>query len=179
METYVTGVSPCKIYVIHRDFPLPYHAYSRIAASYSRAAAHIGKCAEVETALFQNQEKWEADGKVKAIVASVLTPSEMKRVQTLVNSKILEPLIDRDRQLGLSLPVRGTPTMVIHTHDGKSYTVSGMVSYEILKTFLDELIDESSSARLSSPAWSIVRRQPKKPNSNWESWKPNGKPILV
>jgi protein-disulfide isomerase len=35
-------VSSGKVYLIERDFPLPMHAYSRVAASYSRAAAHIG-----------------------------------------------------------------------------------------------------------------------------------------
>lgn len=140
METYVTGATPCKIYVIHRDFAWPYHAYSRIAASYSRAAAHVGKCGEVEAALFQNQAKWEADGDVKGTVASVLTPGEMKKVQALVDAKILEPLIDRDKQLGINLPVGVTPTMVFHTRDGKSYPVAGMVSYDVLRNFLDQLI---------------------------------------
>ena len=51
--------------MVHRDFPLPMHAYSRVAANYSRAAAHIGKNDVVEEALFQNQEKWEANGDVK------------------------------------------------------------------------------------------------------------------
>jgi protein-disulfide isomerase len=144
MDTYVSNTTACKIYVVHRDFPLPYHAYARTAASYSRAAAHIGKCAEVETALFQNQEKWEANGDVKAIVAAVLAPGEMKRVQTLVDSRTLEPLIDRDTQLGLTLPVHATPTMVIHTCDGHTYPISGMVSYDVLNTFLDKLTRESS-----------------------------------
>jgi len=71
-------------YLVHRDFPLPMHAHSRVAASYSRAAAHIGKCEPVEQALFQNQEKWEANGDVKGTVASVLSPAEMKKVQAIV-----------------------------------------------------------------------------------------------
>ena len=129
-----------KIYIVHRDFPLPMHAYSRVAASYSRAAAHIGKCEAVEQVLFQNQEKWETNGDVKGIVASVLTPSEMKKVQALVDGKTLEPLIDKDRQLGLSVPVNQTPTSVIHTKDGQSYPVVGFVSFDVLKTLLDQLV---------------------------------------
>lgn len=140
MDNYVTGTRPCKVYIVHRDFLLPYHAYSRVAANYARAAAHIGRCQEVETALFQNQERWEANGDVKGAVASVLSPAEMKHVQALVESKALEPLIDRDQQLGLALPVQATPTMVFHTREGKSYPVSGMVSYDVLKNFLDRLM---------------------------------------
>lgn len=140
MDNYVTGATPCKVYIVHRDFLLPYHAYSRVAANYARAAAHIGRCQEVERALFQNQESWESNGDIKGTVASVLSPTEMKQVQALVASKALEPLIDRDQQLGLALPVWATPTMVFHTRDGKSYPVSGMVSYDVLKNFLDQLI---------------------------------------
>jgi protein-disulfide isomerase len=137
MDNYVnTG----KIYIVHRDFPLPMHAYSRVAASYSRAAAHIGKCEAVEEVLFQNQAKWETNGDVKSIVASVLTPAEMKKVQTLVEGKTLEPLIDKDRQLGLSVPVNQTPTSIIHTKDGQSYPVVGFVSFDVLKTLLDQLV---------------------------------------
>jgi protein-disulfide isomerase len=132
-------VNTGKIYLVHRDFPLPMHAYSRIAASYSRAACHIGKCEEVEQALFQNQEKWEANGDLKGTVAAVLSPADMKKVQALVDSKSLEPLIDKDRQLGMGVPVNQTPTSIIHTKDGQSYPVVGYVSFDVLKTLLDQV----------------------------------------
>ncbi len=136
MENYVnTG----KIYLVHRDFPLPMHAYSRVAASYSRAAAHIGKCEPVEQALFQNQEKWETNGDVKGIVASVLSPAEMKKVQAIVDAKTLEPMIEKDKQLGLTLPVTQTPTSVFHSK-GQSYPYAGTLSYDVLKDFLDQLV---------------------------------------
>jgi protein-disulfide isomerase len=143
MENYVTGVNPCKVYIVHRDFTWPYHAYARVAANYSRAAAHIGKCQEVEEALFANQQKWESSGDVKGTVASVLSPAEMKTVERLVESKALEPLIERDQQLGLALPVRGTPTLVVHGRDGQVYPVIGIVSYDALKGFIDRLLRQS------------------------------------
>ena len=40
MDNYV---STGKVYLIHRDFPLPMHAHSVVAARYGRAAAQIGK----------------------------------------------------------------------------------------------------------------------------------------
>jgi protein-disulfide isomerase len=136
MENYVnTG----KIYLIHRDFPLPMHAYSRVAASYSRAAAHIGKCEPVEQALFQNQEKWEANGDVKGTVAAVLSPAEMKKVQAIVDAKTLEPLIEKDKQIGQALPVTQTPTTVFHAK-GATYPYAGTLSYEVMKDFLDQLV---------------------------------------
>src|SRR5579872_680384 len=76
MDSYVnTG----KVYLMHRDFPLPMHAHSKVAAQYSRAAAQIGKLEAVEEVLFQNQEKWEASGDVDGTVAKALSPAEMTK----------------------------------------------------------------------------------------------------
>src|SRR5579883_1487945 len=70
MDNYVnTG----KVYLIHRDFPLQMHAYSKVAAEYARAAAEIGKVEQVEQILFQTQDKWEQSGDVDGTVASVLS----------------------------------------------------------------------------------------------------------
>jgi protein-disulfide isomerase len=137
MSDYVnTG----KIYLVHRDFPLPMHAYSRVAASYSRAAAHIGKDEVVEVALFQNQEKWESDGKVAETVASVLTPAEMRKVQAIVESRALDPLIEKDKQLAQGYAINQTPTTWLHTKGGQAFPVVGFVNYDVLKTFLDQLV---------------------------------------
>ena len=137
MDNYVnTG----KVYLIHRDFPLPMHAHSRVAANYSRAAAHIGRGEEVEQAIFQNQEKWEMTGDVAGTVAAALTPAEMKKVQAFVEAKTYDPLVEKDRQLGLLIPVNQTPYTVLHTKSGQTFPVVGFVSYDVLKTFLDQLV---------------------------------------
>ena len=137
MDNYV---STGKVYLIHRDFPLPMHAYSRVAASYSRAAAHIGRCDEVEQALFQKQEKWEMNGDIAGTVAAALSPAEMKKVQALVDARTFEPLIEKDTQLGRLVSVNQTPYSVLHTKTGQTFPVVGFVSYDILKTFLDQLV---------------------------------------
>lgn len=133
-------VNEGKVYLIHRDFPLPMHAYSMVAANYGRAACHVGKCEAVEHILFQNQEQWEANGDVKGTVASVLTPAEMKKVQALVDGKTLQPLIDKDKQIGQAYVVNQTPTTIIHSKNGQSFPVVGFVSYDVLKSFLDQLV---------------------------------------
>jgi len=137
MDNYVNNG---KVFLIHRDFPLPMHAYSRVAASYSRAAAHIGKCDEVEQALFRNQEKWEMTGDVVGTVAAALSPAEMKKVQALVDAKTFEPLIEKDKQMGQMVPVNQTPYTVLHTKSGQTFPVVGFVSYDVLKSFLDQLV---------------------------------------
>jgi protein-disulfide isomerase len=129
-----------KVYIVHRDFPLQQHAYSRVAANYARAAAHIGRDDAVELVLFQNQEKWEANGDVKGTLASVLSPAEMKKVDALVDSKTLDQLVEKDRQLGVTAAVNQTPTSVIHGKNGQVFPVVGFVSYENFKAFLDQLL---------------------------------------
>jgi protein-disulfide isomerase len=136
MDNYV---STGKVYLVHRDFPLAMHAHSRVAARYARAAAQLGKIEPVEQALFQNQEKWEQTGDVDGTVAAVLTPSEMAKVRALVKGGTLDAAIDKDFALGQMYRVNQTPTTVFHSN-GQTYPYAGVMSYDILKTFLDQLL---------------------------------------
>jgi protein-disulfide isomerase len=131
-------VSTGKVYLIHRDFPLPMHAHSQVAAQYSRAAAHIGKFEMVEQALFDNQEKWEQTGDVDGTVASVLSSAEMTKVRALVKGGTLNPLIQKDLALGKLYNVNQTPTTVFHAK-GQTYPYAGVMTYDILRNFLDQL----------------------------------------
>jgi len=139
MDNYV---STGKVYFIHRDYPLPMHAYSRIAARYGRAAAEIGKFETVEKVLFENQEKWEQTGDVDGTVASVLSPAEMAKVRALVKGGTLDPLIDKDYALGQGYRVNQTPTTVFHCK-GQTYPYAGVMTYATLKQFLDQLLSQS------------------------------------
>jgi protein-disulfide isomerase len=138
MDDYV---SSGKVYLIHRDFPLPMHAHSRVAARYARAAAQIGKVEPVEQALFQNQEKWEQNGDVDGTVAAVLSPAEMTKIRALVKGGTLDIAIDKDYALGQTYRVNQTPTTVFHCK-GQTYPYSGVMTYDILKQFLDQLLSQ-------------------------------------
>jgi protein-disulfide isomerase len=137
MDNYVnTG----KVYLIHRDFPLPMHAHSKVAAQYSRAAAQIGKLEAVEDVLFQNQEKWEASGDVDGTVATVLSATEIAKVRALVKSGSVDASIAKDQALGNNTyRVNQTPTTIFHAN-GQTFPYAGVVSWEILKQFLDQLL---------------------------------------
>jgi len=139
MDNYV---STGRVYLIHRDFPLAMHAYSRVAARYARAAAEIGKIEPVEQALFQNQEKWEQSGDVDGTVASVLTPAEMNKVRALVKGGTLDALIDKDFALGQMYRVSETPTTIFHCK-GQTYPYKGVIPYEMMKQFLEQLLSQS------------------------------------
>jgi protein-disulfide isomerase len=138
MDSYV---SSDKVYLIHRDFPLPMHAYSKVAASYARAAAEIGKIEPVEKVLFETQDKWEQTGDVDGTVASVLSAAEMNKVRALVKGGTLEPLIQKDMQLGTMYRVNQTPTTVFH-FKGQTYPYSGVMSWDGLRQFLDQLLSQ-------------------------------------
>lgn len=138
MDNYV---STGKVYLIHRDFPLPMHAHSKVAAQYSRAAAQIGKLEPVEDVLFQNQEKWEQTGDVDGTVASVLSPSEMAKLRALVKSGTLDAAIAKDQALGQSYHVNQTPTTIFHAN-GQTFPYAGIMNWEILKQFLDQLLSQ-------------------------------------
>lgn len=138
MENYVeTG----KVYLVDRDFPLPAHAYSRLAAQYANAAFRIGKFEKVEDALFANQETWERTGNVDGTVAAVLTPAEMAKVRQLLKTPEVEAAINRDVGLAQANRINQTPTMII-TCKGQTYPVTGVVSFTILRQFFDQLLSQ-------------------------------------
>lgn len=138
MDNYVNSG---KVFLIHRDFPLPMHAHSRVAAQYARAAAQIGKFETVQEALFQNQEKWEQTGDVDGAVAAVLSSAEMTKVRGLAKSDAVNAMIERDVAAGRGYNVNQTPTTIFHAK-GQTYPFGGGMSYEILKGFLDQLINQ-------------------------------------
>ncbi len=138
MDNYVnTG----KVYLIHRDFPLPMHAHSKVAAQYSRAAAQIGKLEPVEEVLFDNQEKWEQTGDVDGTVGTVLSASEMAKVRALVKAGTLDAAIAKDQALGQGYRVNQTPTTIFHAN-GQTFPYAGVMNWEILKQFLDQLLSQ-------------------------------------
>jgi protein-disulfide isomerase len=132
-------VSMGKVYLIHRYFPLPVHAYSRVAANYACAAQRIGKYEQVANALFANQVVWSANGNVDETACRVLTADESKKVRALIKDPGVAAEIEQDLVLGQKAIVRQTPTMVV-THRLKQYPLSGFQNYDLLRRFLDELL---------------------------------------
>lgn len=134
-------VSAGKVYLIHRDFPLPIHQHSRVAARYENAAAMINRMEKVVSVLFEKQATWSVDGNVDGTVASVLSPAEIRQVRALVNGSTLDAGIDSDVALGNQYRVTQTPTTII-TYKGQDYPVVGVVSYSMMKTFLEQLLHQ-------------------------------------
>lgn len=130
-----------KVYLIHREFPLPMHAYAREAAGYACAAARVGKYDQVADALFATQEVWSKDGKLEEALKRALTPAEIAKVRTMAKAPDIAAEVERDTQKGKDARLTQTPTMIV-THKSKTYPVSGVVSYPIMRRFLDQLLSQ-------------------------------------
>jgi protein-disulfide isomerase len=157
-----TYVASGKVYLIHRDFPLPHpdHRFNWDAARWVNAAAEIGKFEEVEAALYDNQVAWSADGNIEKYVAGALSPADFKRVQKLVtgcltqtpgnvrpavqngNACSLDTYINQDIALGKQIPLQATPTYVFTAKGQRLPAGSGPVTWPILKQFLDSLLTQ-------------------------------------
>ena len=132
-------VAAGKVYLVHHDFPLPMHQYSRQAAEYVDAAAVVGRFARVEQALFLHQAEWAVNGKIQPFVAAVLSPAKWKQVQALAATAEIKAAVQRDVELGQQLNVNETPTMFI-TYKGQRTPIVGDVSYPILRRYLAALL---------------------------------------
>ena len=128
-----------KIRLVHHDFPLPQHKYARPAAILAAAADRLGKYDAVADALFHQQESWGQTGNVDAVVDSVLTPEERKKLREIAKDPAILANIERDIQLGERMQVGSTPTMIV-THDGKPNPVVGVVSYPVFSKYLNTIV---------------------------------------
>ena len=159
------SVAGGQVYFVHRDFPLPMHPYSYMAARWSNAAAKIGKFEVVDGALFDNQAVWSADGNIEKFVAAAVGPADFKRIKKLMegcdvnphlgvkpaafnnsgqadHGCLLDTYIEQDKQLAKQIPVTQTPTSVI-TYKGQRYpAMPGFVTWPILKQFFDSLMKQ-------------------------------------
>ncbi len=131
-------VASGKVYLVYRDFPLPMHKYSRQAAGYACAAAHIGLYQPVADALFKNQASWAETGKVWETVATVLTESQQKKVQTMSTSPDVLGEIQRDVDAAHREQVNSTPTLIV-SRGAKKYPIAGGMNYALLRQLIDEL----------------------------------------
>jgi len=135
MHDYVTSG---KVYLVYRDFPLPMHKYSRQAAGYACAAAHLGLYQPVADALFKNQASWSNSGKVWETVASVLSENQQKKVQTMSVSPDVLGEIQRDEAAAHRENINSTPTLIV-SRGAKKYPVAGGMNYVLLQKLIDEL----------------------------------------
>lgn len=131
-------VNSGKAYLVYKEYPLPMHSHAKEAAAYACAAARVGKYEQVADALFQNQPAWSENGRVFETVASALSPAEQKKVQALAADPAIKGEVQNDVMEGERERINQTPTMLI-IKGAKKYPVAGILNYDLLKHFLDDL----------------------------------------
>jgi protein-disulfide isomerase len=132
-------VVPGKVYIIYRYFPLAMHPFGRPCAEFACAAARIGRYQKVADALFAQQTSIAMSGKVEEVVDSVLTPTEARKVRSLLQDPGVQREIRTDLAEGNLVPVSGTPTLWV-TRSGKSQVVNWPINYTLFKSYLDALL---------------------------------------
>jgi protein-disulfide isomerase len=131
-------VATGKVHLIHRDYPLQMHQFSRIATRYANAAGQIGKYDLVANQIFVTQPEWSQNGNVDAVVAKVLSPADMEKVRALIKTDThLDDSVVKDVAMGNQDHLNQTPTLVI-VAKGKRDVISGGMPYTILKQYLNQ-----------------------------------------
>jgi protein-disulfide isomerase len=139
IDTYVaTG----KVYLVHRDFPLSMHTYSRQAARWLNAAAAAGVFQATENALYAKQEEWGASGNIERALASALPAADMRKIRAMETAQRaqLDAAVQADVNLGNSRNVSGTPSVFVIHRGQMTPLPAGSVSYSLLKQYLDYLL---------------------------------------
>jgi protein-disulfide isomerase len=131
-------VAPGKVHLLHRDYPLPQHQFSKLATRYANAAGAIGKYEVVANQLFVSQPEWAQNGNVDAAVAKVLSPADMEKVRAMVKTDShLDDTVAKDVAMGNNTDhLNQTPTIVI-VAKGKREAF-GPVPYTVLKQYLNQ-----------------------------------------
>ncbi len=132
-------VATGKVRLVHRDYPLPQHQFSKVATRYANAAGTIGKYDIVANQLFVTQPQWEQNGNVDGIVAKVLAPADMDKVRAMVKTDShLDDTVATDVALANNTDhLSQTPTIVIIAK-GKREVIGGGMPYGILKQYLNQ-----------------------------------------
>lgn len=131
-----------KARLIHRDYPLPQHQFTKVATRYANAAGQIGKYDLVAHQIFETQPEWDQNGNIDAQVAKVLSPAEMEKVRNIVKTdSALDDSVAKDHDQGVKDNLNQTPTIVI-VYKGKRDVIGGGMPYVILKSYLDKKLEQ-------------------------------------
>lgn len=131
-----------KIKIVHRDFPLPQHPYSRLAARYANAAGQIGRYQIVVDRLFRTQESWSQNGDIAGALALTLTPDEMKTVRAAAAADShLDDTVAEDMAMVQKDHIGHTPTLVV-VFKGRRQEIPDNAPFSTLKGYLDALLSQ-------------------------------------
>ena len=105
-----------KLRVIFYNFPFAIHQHAREAAHAAEAAGLQGHFWEMHDLLYREQAKWSAVPDVSQLFESYaeMIKLDLPRFRKDVRSPQVEVRVARDEQLGKSLGVQNTPTLILN-----------------------------------------------------------------
>lgn len=133
-----------KVRWITRDLPLPFHPNARKAAQAAHCAGEQGRYWEMREILFDNNRKLAPDQLAEYAAPAGVDPKLLE--ECLASDRYLEA-IDRDRALGQSIRVTGTPTFVIGRPSGDTLSgkrVIGAQKTAVFTAEIDRLLDSGN-----------------------------------
>jgi protein-disulfide isomerase len=124
------------LFVVSRYFPLSGHKNGMTSALAIEAAGRQGKYWEIYNLLFENQKKWGkrqySDPSIFEEYAKQLD-LDIEKFKKDMDSQEVKDRVIRDRESGIELDVRGTPTFFLN---GKK--IKNPRGYEAFKLLLDQ-----------------------------------------
>jgi protein-disulfide isomerase len=133
-----------KARIVHRDFPLPQHAFAKLAARYANAAGELGQYDLAFNRLFETQSEWSGNGNIDAALAPVFAPGLMASIREMVsaNDPKLDETIRTDQGMGASGHLTRTPALIVIAN-GESHKLDGAPPFKILSAYLNQLTQTS------------------------------------
>lgn len=127
-----------KVRLVHRDFPLPFHAHALPAAEAARCAEAQGKFWEYHSKLFASQDL--STEKLQALATEV--GLDRTKFDECVAKQQFKDGIDKDIAAGTEAGVTGTPAFFINGR-----MLSGAQPIEKFKEIIDEELARSPASK--------------------------------
>jgi len=130
-----------RVRLVWHDYPLPFHAHSRLAASAGREAYAQGGSAAFwkfhDAVYAANSPRLDAEGLQAFAVQAALDPA---RFREALSTQRHEAEITRDLDAGNALGVEGTPAFLVN-----DYFFIGAVPFEIMRVIVDRALSDAGA----------------------------------
>lgn len=125
-----------KVLFVYRNFPLPTHQNSKIAAEAAEAAGAQGKYWQMHDMLFENQSTWSSSNPLDMFTEYAKSIGlDTDKFKKDVEGNKYSDKIQADINDGVSLGVNSTPTFYLNGEK-----VTGLTSFNDLKSKIDALL---------------------------------------
>ena len=133
--------SKAKVCIVYHEYPLAYHEYARDAAQYCEAAYRMGvqTLLPVMESIYVDQASWAQDGKLEDSVAKALSPEDFLELKDIMKDPTINEAIEKEIRFAVKKKITATPTLII-SYPGKQQRVEGLVTYLVMKQFIDSII---------------------------------------